>query len=159
MAGVRLEQGDAVVTHDGIQHKITKIENSADGTYSWIYLDNKHDRKWAYCIEKVCINGYDNNSVVRYFWRVNDYAIYPINIRSCTVEKQDCSRTLHDIQSALTKKIQAISSTIQSHLDSDSKDVTIEFLRNLSAEAKGLCEAQEIVVNKLKELTKEDNNA
>lgn len=159
MVGVRLEQGDAVVTHDGIQHKITKIENSADGTYSWIYLDNKHDRKWAYCIEKVCINGYDNNSVARYFWRVNDYAIYPINIRSCTVEKQDCSRTLHDIQSALTKKIQAISNTIQSHLDSDSKDVTIEFLRNLSAEAKGLCEAQEIVVNKLKELTKEDNNA
>ena len=55
--------------------------------------------------------------------------------------------------------IQGISSTIQSHLDSDSKDVTIEFLRNLSAEAKGLCEAQEIVADKLKELTKEDNNA
>lgn len=42
--------------------------------------------------------------------------------------------------------------------DDNDINVDISFLRKLYAEAKGLLEADKIVVNKLKELTKEDNN-
>lgn len=148
---VRIVTGDSVTTLDGKTHKIARIEYPMDETYAIIYLDGVGKEEDAYRIERLFSDHYAVDAVAQYFTRVGNYFI-------CTAESQDCSQVLHDIQSALTKKIQAISSTIQSHLDSDSKDITIEFLRNLSAEAKGLCEAQEIVVDKLRELAKEDNN-
>lgn len=148
---VRIVTGDSVTTLDGKTHKIARIEYPMDETYAIIYLDGVGKEKDGYRIERLFLDHYAVDSVAQYFTRVGNYFI-------CTAESQDCSQVLHDIRSALTKKIQAISSTIQSHLDSDSKDITIEFLRNLSAEAKGLCEAQEIVVDKLRELAKEDNN-
>lgn len=148
---VRIVTGDSVTTLDGKTHKIARIEYPINETCAIMYLDEVGKEKDGYRIEKLFLDHYAVDSVAQYFARVGNYFI-------CTAKAQDCSRTLHDIQSALTKKIQAISSTIQSHLDSDNKDITIEFLRSLSAEAKGLCEAQEIVMDKLKELTKEDSN-
>ena len=66
---------------------------------------------------------------------------------------------LEEIRAKLSQKIEGIYTTIDCHLDDNDINVDISFLRKLYAEAKGLREAQEIVVNKLKELTKEDNNA
>lgn len=142
---VRIVTGDSVTTLDGKTHKIARIEYPMDETYAIIYLDGVGKEEDAYRIERLFLDHYAVDAVAQYFTRVGNYFIY-------TRETQDCSQVLHDIQSALTKKIQGISSTIQSHLDSDSKDVTIEFLRNLSAEAKGLCEAQEIVVKEIDRL-------
>ena len=65
---------------------------------------------------------------------------------------------LEEIRAKLSQKIEGIYTTIDCHLDDNDINVDISFLRKLYAEAKGLCEAQEIVVNKLKELTKEDDN-
>lgn len=148
---VRIVTGDSVTTLDGKTHKIAGIEYPINETYAIMYLDEVGKEEDGYRIERLFLDHYAVDSVAQYFTRVGNYFI-------CTAKAQDCSRTLHDIQSAFTKKIQAISSTIQSHLDSDSKDITIEFLRSLSAEAKGLCEAQEIVTDKLNELIKGDNN-
>ena len=142
---VRIVTGDSVTTLDGKTHKIAGIEYPMDETYAIIYLDGVGKEEDAYRIERLFSDHYADDAVAQYFTRVGNYFIY-------TTETQDCSQVLHDIQSALAKKIQGISSTIQSHLDSDSKDITIEFLRNLSAEAKGLCEAQEIVVKEIDRL-------
>lgn len=143
--------GDCAITFDGKQHTITKIENPVDATYSLIYLDEKCDRENAYCIERMFLDHYSVDSVAKYFWCVGNYFI-------CTAETRDYDRTLHGVQSTLRKRIQAIESTIQSYLESENTNGTLEFLRCLYAEAKGLREAQEIVTDKLKELTKEDNN-
>lgn len=142
---VRIVTGDSVTTLDGKTHKIARIEYPMDETYAIIHLDEVGKKEDAYRIERLFSDHYAVDAVAQYFTRVGNYFIY-------TRETQDCSQVLQDIQSALTKKIQGISSTIQSHLDSDSKDVTIEFLRNLSAEAKGLCEAQEIVTKEIDRL-------
>lgn len=142
---VRIVTGDSVTTLDGKTHKIARIEYPINETYAIMYLDEVGKEEDGYRIERLFLDHYAVDSVAQYFTRVGNYFI-------CTAKSQDCSRTLHDIQSALTKKIQAISSTIQSHLDSDSKDITIEFLRSLSAEAKGLCEAQEIVTKEIDRL-------
>ena len=148
---IRIKVGDCAITFDGKQHTITKIDNPVDVTYSLIYLDEKYDREDAYCIERMFLDRYDVDSVAKYFWRVGNYFI-------CTAETRDCGRMLYSIQSALRKKIQAIDATIQSYLESESANGTLEFLKCLYAEAKGLREADKIVVDKLKELTKEDNN-
>lgn len=66
---------------------------------------------------------------------------------------------LEEIHNKLSQRIEGIYATIDCHLDDNDINVDISFLRKLYAEARGLREAQEIVVNKLKELTKEDNNA
>lgn len=65
---------------------------------------------------------------------------------------------LEEIHNKLSQRIEGIYATIDCHLDDNDINVDISFLRKLYAEARGLREAQEIVVNKLKELTKEDNN-
>lgn len=66
---------------------------------------------------------------------------------------------LEEIHNKLSQRIEGIYATIDCHLDDNDINVDISFLRKLYAEARGLREAQEIVVNKLKELTKEDDNA
>lgn len=66
---------------------------------------------------------------------------------------------LEEIHNKLSQRIEGIYATIDCHLDDNDINVDISFLRKLYAEARGLREAQEIVVNKLKELTKEDNDA
>ena len=66
---------------------------------------------------------------------------------------------LKEIHNELSQRIEGIYATIDCHLDDNDINVDISFLRKLYAEARGLREADEIVVNKLKELTKEDNNA
>lgn len=65
---------------------------------------------------------------------------------------------LEEIRTKLSQKIGGIYATIGCHLDDNDINVDISFLRKLYAEAKGLLEADKIVVNKLKELTKEGNN-
>lgn len=65
---------------------------------------------------------------------------------------------LEEIHNKLSQRIEGIYATIDCHLDDNDINVDISFLRKLYAEARGLREAQEIVVNKLKELTKEDDN-
>ena len=65
---------------------------------------------------------------------------------------------LEEIHNKLSQRIEGIYATIDCRLDDNDINVDISFLRKLYAEARGLREAQEIVVNKLKELTKEDNN-
>lgn len=65
---------------------------------------------------------------------------------------------LEGIHNKLSQRIEGIHATIVCHLDDSDINVDISFLRKLYAEAKGLREADKIVVNKLKELTKEDNN-
>lgn len=69
------------------------------------------------------------------------------------------TQVLEEIHNKLSQRIEGIYATIDCHLDDNDINVDISFLRKLYAEARGLREAQEIVVNKLKELTKEDNNA
>ena len=69
------------------------------------------------------------------------------------------AQMLEEIHNKLSQRIEGIHTTIDCHLDDDDINVDISFLRKLYAEARGLREAQEIVVNKLKELTKEDDNA
>ena len=66
---------------------------------------------------------------------------------------------LEEIRAKLSQKIEGIYTTIDCHLDDNDINVDISFLRKLYAEAKGLREADKIVYDKLKELTKEDNNA
>ena len=69
------------------------------------------------------------------------------------------AQILEEIHNKLSQRIEGIYATIDCHLDDNDINVDISFLRKLYAEAKGLREAQEIVVNKLKELAKEDSNA
>ena len=69
------------------------------------------------------------------------------------------TQVLEEIHNKLSQKIEGIYATIDCHLDDNNINVDISFLRKLYAEARGLLEADTIVVNKLKELTKEDNNA
>ena len=68
------------------------------------------------------------------------------------------TQVLEEIHNKLSQMTKEICVTIDSHLDDDDTNVDITFLKQLYAEAKGLLEADKIVVNKLKELTKEDNN-
>lgn len=68
------------------------------------------------------------------------------------------TQVLEEIHNKLSQRIEGIHTTIDCHLDDNDINVDISFLKKLYAEAKGLREAQEIVVNKLKELAKEDNN-
>ena len=65
---------------------------------------------------------------------------------------------LEEIHNKLSQKIEGIYATIDCHLDDNNINVDISFLRKLYAEARGLLEADTIVVNKLKELTKEEDN-
>lgn len=68
------------------------------------------------------------------------------------------TQVLEEIHNKLSQRIEGIHATIDCHLDDNDINVDISFLRKLYAEAKGLREADKIVVNKLKELTKEDDN-
>ena len=65
---------------------------------------------------------------------------------------------LEEIRAKLSQKIEGIYTTIDCHLDDNDINVDISFLRKLYAEAKGLREADKIVYDKLKGLTKEDDN-
>ena len=65
---------------------------------------------------------------------------------------------LKEIRAKLSQKIGGIYTTIDCHLDDNDINVDISFLRKLYAEAKGLREADKIVYDKLKELTKEEDN-
>ena len=70
--------------------------------------------------------------------------------------KEVCA--LEEIRTKISQKIEGIYTTIGCHLDDNDTNTDISFLRKLYAEAKGLREADKIVYDKLKELTKEDNN-
>ena len=65
---------------------------------------------------------------------------------------------LKEIRTKLSQKIVGIYTTIDCHLDDNDINVDISFLRKLYAEAKGLREADKIVVNKLKELNKKEQD-
>lgn len=65
---------------------------------------------------------------------------------------------LEEIRTKLSQRIGGIYTTIGCHLDDNDTNTDISFLRKLYAEAKGLREADKIVCDKLKELTKEDDN-
>ena len=65
---------------------------------------------------------------------------------------------LEEIRTKLSQRIGGIYTTIGCHLDDNDTNTDISFLKKLYAEAKGLHEADKIVYDKLKELTKEDNN-
>ena len=65
---------------------------------------------------------------------------------------------LEEIRTKLSQRIGEIYTTIGCHLDDNDTNTDISFLRKLYAEAKGLREADKIVYDKLKELTKEDDN-
>ena len=65
---------------------------------------------------------------------------------------------LEEIRTKLSQRIGGIYTTIGCHLDDNDTNTDISFLKKLYAEAKGLCEADKIVYDKLKELTKEDDN-
>ena len=65
---------------------------------------------------------------------------------------------LEEIRTKLSQRIGGIYTTIGCHLDDNDTNTDISFLRKLYAEAKGLLEADKIVYDKLKELTKEDDN-
>lgn len=69
------------------------------------------------------------------------------------------TQALEEIHNKFSQRIEGIYATIDCHLDDNDINVDISFLRKLYAETKGLLEADKIVVNKLKELTKEDDNA
>jgi hypothetical protein len=71
-------------------------------------------------------------------------------------DKEVCA--LEEIHNKLSQRIEGIYATIDCHLDDNDINVDISFLRKLYAEAKGLREADKIVYDKLKELTKEDEN-
>ena len=68
------------------------------------------------------------------------------------------TQMLEEIHNKLSQRIDGIHATIDCHLDDSDINVDISFLRKLYAEAKGLLEADKIVVNKLKELTREEDN-
>ena len=65
---------------------------------------------------------------------------------------------LEEIRTKLSQRIEGIHATIDCQLDDNDTNTDISFLRKLYAEAKGLREADKIVYDKLKELTKEGNN-
>ena len=65
---------------------------------------------------------------------------------------------LEEIRTKLSQRIGGIYTTIGCHLDGNDTNTDISFLKKLYAEAKGLREADKIVYDKLKELTKEDSN-
>ena len=65
---------------------------------------------------------------------------------------------LEEIRTKISQKIGGIYTTIGCHLDDNDTNTDISFLRKLYAEAKGLREADKIVADRLKELTKEDSN-
>lgn len=67
-------------------------------------------------------------------------------------------QVLEEIHNKLSQRIGGIYATIDCHLDDNDINTDISFLKKLYAEAKGLCEADKIIANKLKELTKEDDN-
>ena len=67
-------------------------------------------------------------------------------------------RALEEIRTKLSQRIGGIYTTIGCHLDDNDTNTDISFLRKLYAEAKGLHEADKIVYDKLKELTKEEGN-
>lgn len=69
------------------------------------------------------------------------------------------TQVLEEIHNKLSQRIEGIYATIDCHLDDNDTNIDISFLRKLYAEAKGLREANKIVCDKLKELTKEDDNA
>ena len=71
-------------------------------------------------------------------------------------DKEVCA--LEEIHNKLSQRIEGIYATIDCHLDDNDINVDISFLRKLYAEAKGLREAQEIIVNKLKELNKKEQD-
>lgn len=148
---VRIVTGDSVTTLDGKTHKIAGIEYPINETYAIIHLDEVGKEEDAYRIERLFLDQYAVDAVAQYFTRVGNYFI-------CTVESQDCTQVLHDIQSALTKKIKGIDTTISAHLGSDDMNIDIIFLKKLYAEAKGLREAEKVVTDKLNELIKGDNN-
>lgn len=148
---VRIVTGDSVTTLDGKTHKIAGIEYPINETYAIIHLDEVGKEEDAYRIERLFLDQYAVDAVAQYFTRVGNYFI-------CTVESQDCTQVLHDIQSALTKKIKGIDITISAHLGSDDMNIDIIFLKKLYAEAKGLREAEKVVTDKLNELNKEDDN-
>lgn len=68
------------------------------------------------------------------------------------------TQVLEEIHNKLSQRIEGIHATIDCHLDDSDTNTDISFLRKLYAEIKGLREANKIVYDKLKELTKEDNN-
>ena len=70
----------------------------------------------------------------------------------------DKDTQLEEIHNKLSQRIEGIHATIDCHLDDSDTNTDISFLRKLYAEIKGLREANKIVYDKLKELTKEDNN-
>lgn len=148
---VRIVTGDSVTTLDGKTHKIAGIEYPINETYAIIHLDEVGKEEDAYRIERLFLDQYAVDAVAQYFTRVGNYFI-------CTVESQDCTQVLHDIQSALTKKIKGIDTTISAHLGSDDMNIDIIFLKKLYAEAKGLREAEKVVTDKLNELIKENGN-
>ena len=65
---------------------------------------------------------------------------------------------LEEIRTKLSQRIGGIYTTIGCHLDDNDTNTDVSFLRKLYAEAKGLREADKIVYDKLKELTKEEEN-
>lgn len=65
---------------------------------------------------------------------------------------------LEEIRTKLSQRIGGIYTTIGCHLDDNDTNTDISFLRKLYAEAKGLREADKIVYDNLKELTKEEEN-
>lgn len=142
---VRIVTGDSVTTLDGKTHKIARMEYPINETYTIMYLDEVGKEEDGYRIERLSLDHYAVDSVAQYFTRVGNYFI-------CTAESQDCSQVLHDIQSALRKKIKGIDTTISAHLDSDDMNIDIIFLKKLYAEAKGLREAREIVEKEIDKL-------
>ena len=68
------------------------------------------------------------------------------------------TQMLEEIHNKLSQRIDGIHATIDCHLDDSDINVDISFLRKLYAEAKGLLEADKIVVNKLKELNKKEQD-
>lgn len=145
---IPVNEGDKLVTLDGEEHIVSNIELDSFRDRVLLYID---DTDGFYLVDSVDWKKILVDSAAQYFSRVGNYFIY-------SSESRDCSRTLHDIQSALTEKIQAIDNTIYNYLNSDNKCVTVEFLRMLYAEAKGLREAQEIILRKVDGLSKEDSN-
>ena len=68
------------------------------------------------------------------------------------------TQVLEEIHDKLSQRIEGIHATIDCHLDDNDINVDISFLRKLYAEVRGLREADEIVVNKLKELNKKEQD-
>lgn len=152
LPGVFIHVQDNAETIDGKSHIITRIENPIDTTCSLIYLDGRHDRKDAYCVERIGLDRYDVDSVAKYFLRVENCFI-------CTTKIDKYKWGLIDARNKIGNAIQAVDNTIYSHLDSDNENITVEFLRTLYARAKGLREAEGIITKMLDGLSEEDNSA